>query len=73
MERAIHGCLGGRSECHRAWATALAVAWLEQHAADAEGEWKFLRRKARRWLDAVPAAPSVGLSWPEAARQFLAT
>ncbi len=34
----------------RAWATALAVAWLERHASAQQDEWRTLAVKAHRWL-----------------------
>lgn len=34
------------------WATVLALAWLENHAADERDEWSALARKATRWLEA---------------------
>jgi hypothetical protein len=50
-----------------AWATALAVAWLERHAATLEHEWRLLADKARRWLDAHVQGSDIGA----AATQFL--
>jgi hypothetical protein len=35
----------------RAWATALALAWLGRHEAGARGEWSLLAKKAERWLE----------------------
>jgi Ca-activated chloride channel family protein len=70
---AIVGATGSRSEVECAWATALALAWLELHAAPAVDEWRLLAEKARHWLDAVGAAPPRRSSWPAAARRFLVT
>jgi hypothetical protein len=40
-----------------AWATLLALAWLEAHASDQRDEWMRLARKAEAWLTlTVPAA-----------------
>ena len=35
----------------RSWATALAIAWLREHARDRKSEWELLVRKAEEWLD----------------------
>ena len=35
----------------RAWATALAIAWLGHNAAGAKNEWSVVVRKARVWLE----------------------
>jgi hypothetical protein len=35
----------------RGWATALAIAWLREHAIDRQNEWELLARKAIKWLD----------------------
>jgi Ca-activated chloride channel family protein len=40
-----------RGAAHRCWATALAIAWLRQHAMDRSVEWDLLARKATAWLD----------------------
>ena len=69
----IKAALNGASgiDVHRAWATALAMAWLRLHAANEEDQWRLLSRKAQRWLDDGPAAVPHGSSWMEVARQFL--
>ena len=56
----------------QAWATALAVAWLEGNANDSAGEWRLLAIKARRWLERAPAPTADGRSWLDAARAELA-
>ena len=55
----------------RRWATAVAIAWLERHAASQEDEWRLLVRKARQWLREAEGAESSGLLLDAAAR-FLA-
>jgi Ca-activated chloride channel family protein len=55
----------------RAWATALALTWLDLHADAFADEWRMLARKARAWLDEVGAAPAAGVSWTNAAREYL--
>ncbi len=43
------------------WATALAIVWLQDHAAADEAEWRFLVRKALRWLESVPGSPDASV------------
>lgn len=69
IKAAVDGATG--DEIHRAWATALAIAWLQFHAADVEDQWRLLARKGRRWLDAVPAVAPGGVPWMDAAARFL--
>ena len=58
----------------RAWATVVAIAWLERHAPAQVGEWRVLALKARRWLDAEFAGtPRDAATWLAAARSWLAT
>jgi hypothetical protein len=47
----------------RAFATALALSWLETTAKDARGEWALLAKKARKWLEKCPSRPSGGGDW----------
>ena len=72
LRSAIEDARGSRDDVQRAWATALALAWLEQHAANAEDEWRMLATKGRKWIDATPAIPPGGGTWMNAARGFLA-
>jgi hypothetical protein len=62
---------GFRDDVRRAWATALAIAWLEQNAADGEDEWRLLAAKGRKWIDGTSAVPPGGGTWTDAAGQFL--
>ena len=74
LNAAVHGATGATGapdEVLRAWATALALAWLEHTVADSEDEWRLLAKKARRWLDATKAVPPRGGGWVEAADGFL--
>jgi hypothetical protein len=66
---ALDGATG--ADIRRAWATALAMAWLHLHAADLEDQWRLLGRKARRWLEDVAAIAPGGVSWIDAATRFL--
>jgi len=54
-----------------AWATALALTWLEAHASASRDEWSLLAAKAREWLADVSAVPFNGGTWLEAAEKFL--
>ena len=71
LERALSLTTGDPSDVRRAWATALALAWLEREAHDAEAEWRMLAGKARKWLESVRAVPPVGTAWIAAATTFL--
>ena len=71
IEAAIGHIRGRDSDRRRLWATALAIAWLELRAGDAEDEWKLLRRKAEEWIDSVPVRLEGGMTWTAAAKRFL--
>jgi Ca-activated chloride channel family protein len=58
-------------EAHRAWATALALAFLEREASSSRVEWDLLATKAQRWLAGVTVAPPNGGSWLDLARSEL--
>jgi hypothetical protein len=45
-------------EGRRAWATLLALAWLEAHAVAERDEWALLADKARDWLRAGGGGPA---------------
>jgi Vault protein inter-alpha-trypsin domain/von Willebrand factor type A domain len=71
LRAAQAGATGDADEVSRAWATALALHWLETNAAALAAEWRLLATKARHWLDRVATQPSSGRSWSdEAARQL---
>ena len=53
---------------HRVWATALALAWLEENAPSLKVEWQMLASKAAWWVENPPAPPPGGGSWMEFAR-----
>jgi Vault protein inter-alpha-trypsin domain/von Willebrand factor type A domain len=71
LERELSGATGERDDVRRAWATALALAWLGQQAHDVEHEWRLLAAKARTWLDHGRAVPADGGGWADAAAKFL--
>jgi Ca-activated chloride channel family protein len=60
---ATRGAGGDANEVKRAWATALALVFLENHAASNRAEWELLAGKARRWLASVSAVPPGGGTW----------
>jgi Ca-activated chloride channel homolog len=62
---------GGSREHRLAWATALAVAWLRRHAAEAREEWEMLAGKAEQWLTTSAPARGDGRPWIERAEQAL--
>jgi Ca-activated chloride channel family protein len=72
LEAAIAMASGEPSDIRRAWATALAIAWLEAHASGVEDEWRLLAAKGRQWVDNVPASPQGRWTWVDAARKFMA-
>jgi hypothetical protein len=55
----------------RAWATALALAWLARFASKDAAVWRMLGAKATAWLDAVVDKPASGKDWMEEAASFL--
>jgi Ca-activated chloride channel family protein len=71
LESALTGSTGNRDETRKAWATALALAWLDEHALATEGEWRMLAEKARKWLSGVTSRPTDGGSWADAAARLL--
>ena len=73
LESALAGSTGNRDETRKAWATALALAWLDEHAPSTEGEWRMLAEKARKWLSGVTSRPTDGDSWADAAARLLTT
>jgi Ca-activated chloride channel homolog len=68
---ALEGAAGDPELARRALATALALAWLEQHAGRARTEWEILAEKARRWLTACTAAPAGGGRWIDLASRIV--
>jgi Ca-activated chloride channel family protein len=72
LEAALDGATGRHDDIRRAWATALALAWLRDYAPHAQGEWRLLAAKATRWLDRCGAKPSGGGTWIDRASSVLA-
>lgn len=63
LEKALASTKGDAAPVRRAWATALALAWLAKDAAGEKDEWALLARKARAWLDACGAAAPSPAGW----------
>jgi Ca-activated chloride channel family protein len=63
LERELRHATGDRDTARRAWATALAVAWLEAHAAADRGEWDLLAGKAESFVSASGTEPAAGRGW----------
>jgi hypothetical protein len=71
LEKKLHGAEGDPVEAARAWATALAIAWLESRAAESRGEWELLAEKAKTWLSPCGARLAGGEDWLAAAAAVL--
>jgi Ca-activated chloride channel family protein len=71
LEKKLHGAEGDPVEAARAWATALAIAWLESRAAESRGEWELLAEKAKTWLWPCGARLAGGEDWLAAAAAVL--
>jgi hypothetical protein len=72
LEQDTRGAIGPRADIRAAWATGLALAWLEEHAAAFKDEWQALAAKARQWLARTVARPADGASWVDTASRLLA-
>ena len=60
---ATRGARGDANNVKRAWATALALVFLENRAASNRAEWELLADKGRRWLASAGAVPPGGGTW----------
>jgi Ca-activated chloride channel family protein len=72
LEKALRGATGDGQAVRRALATAIAIAWLERHAADAQDEWQMLAEKGADWLRSCRATPAGGGDWLEIGRAMIA-
>ncbi len=68
LQSGLTGATGNEADARKAWATALALAWLDAHARDVEDEWRLLATKAQKWLEGTAARPADGGTWVDAAR-----
>jgi Vault protein inter-alpha-trypsin domain/von Willebrand factor type A domain len=71
LEAAVDGASGASPSMRRAWATALALAWLQLHAGGLQEEWRLLAAKARNWIEDAGAVAPGGSHWIDAATRFL--
>ena len=71
LEQAITGASGENHLVRKAWATGLALAWLEARATGSKEEWQLLSRKAERWLQQCPARLAGNRDWGELAMASL--
>jgi Ca-activated chloride channel family protein len=71
LDEALNRLASSTTTTRQAWATALAMAWLERNAEGAAAEWRLLALKARRWLDGLDAAFHDARLWLDAARAEL--
>ena len=63
LEKELRHATGDSDKARRALATALAIAWLERHAAADRGEWDLLAGKAASFLSASSTEPAAGRGW----------
>jgi hypothetical protein len=73
LESLLAGAVGNADEVRRAWATALALAWLDTQARDVEDHWRLLAAKGRGWLTGVRARLKDGTGWADAGTTFFTT
>jgi Ca-activated chloride channel family protein len=71
LRKKLEGAEGDPGEAARAWATALALAWLESQQADDRLEWDLLADKASEWLTRCGAKLAGGEDWLAAAHDAL--
>ena len=71
LEEGLAGTSGSPPEVRRAWATALALAWLAEDAGHVQSEWQLLGAKAETYLTGVAATAPQGASWLAVATAFL--
>jgi len=62
---------GSDDDIRLLWATALALAWLEQRANHLKPEWEMLAKKGRHWLETKAVPPIDGPEWIQRARRCL--
>jgi Ca-activated chloride channel family protein len=63
LEKELRNATGDPGTIRRALATAMALAWLEKHAASQRMEWELLADKAQAWLEASHTEPAPGAGW----------
>jgi hypothetical protein len=63
LDQLLSNAAGDAGTARRALATAIALEWLEKHAAGERGEWELLALKATRWLSTSQTEPAAGQGW----------
>jgi hypothetical protein len=63
LEKEVRTAAGEPDTVRRALATAIALEWLEKHAAAQRGEWELLALKATKWLSSSGTEPAAGQGW----------
>lgn len=71
LRKKLEGATGDPDDAARAWATALALAWLESNASESRDEWELLADKAKAWLSRCGARLAGGEVWLAAAAPAL--
>jgi Ca-activated chloride channel family protein len=71
LRSAIQGAPRFPQAVRRAWATALALVWLDRNAADRQEEWRLLANKARAWIAGTAVPAPGGGTWIAKAETFL--
>ncbi len=70
LRKKLEGATGAPEDAARAWATALALAWLQSNASELRDEWELLADKAKAWLSRC-GARLAGEDWITAASAAL--
>jgi Ca-activated chloride channel family protein len=73
LEAGVPEVTGDREEARRAWATALALAWIESEFSAWNVECALLKKKAGKWLQSCTAQLVTGEDWTDAASRFLSS
>jgi hypothetical protein len=71
LQSVVRRATRDREDMTKAWATALALTWLDRHASDFESEWHMLAAKAWGCLVGASADPDANARWLYAAEIFL--
>jgi hypothetical protein len=71
LQSVVRRATRDREDMTKAWATALALTWLDRHASDFESEWHMLAAKAWGCLVGASADPDANAKWLYAAEIFL--
>ena len=71
LQSVVRRATRDRQDMTKAWATALALIWLQRHAGDFESEWHMLAAKAWGCLVGASADPDANARWLYAAEIFL--